>query len=237
MLTRRQFIKSSGAAGFGLAIAPSIAADAKSSSPGIDRAAVVRRHNPLVTKFDPFSALSLGNGQFAFTADCTGLQTFSTECSRDFPLCTASHWGWHTIPAPGLRREDFRYKDYDTYGRPVGYATDAKGQEPLFNWLRQNPHRLHLGRIGLEFGSSRSRLAGEALKEKSEKDQSLLASAATKPDDLRNIRQTLDLWSGLLESRFEFEGKPVLVQTCCHPGLDLLAVRVESSLLATGNLR
>jgi protein-glucosylgalactosylhydroxylysine glucosidase len=221
-ITRRQFIKRSGAAGLILSaphlLVSAAAKDSSSGSGSIDRRSVVRRHNPTVTRLDPFSAMSVGNGEFAFTSDVTGLQTFTAECAKEFPLCTASHWGWHTTPAaPGLRREDFRYKEYETYGRRVGYATDAKGQEPLFNWLRQNPHKLHLGRIGLELTKA--------------------DGTAAQPNDLKNISQTLDLWTGLLVSRFEFEGKPVEVQTCCHSDLDLLAVRVESPLLAAGKLR
>src|SRR5438552_15811244 len=97
---------------------------------------------------------------------------------------------------------------FDTYGRPVGYATEKRGQEPLFNWLRQNPHRLHLGRVGAEL--------------------KLKSGERAKPEDVKNIRQTLDLWTGVLVSRFDVEGVPVRVQTCCHPDQDLLAVRVDS---------
>jgi hypothetical protein len=214
--TRRQFLKATGAAGLTLVANPTFAFG-NSANP-IDRRALVQRHNPVVTKLDPFSALSLGNGEFAFTADVTGLQTFSAECEKDFPLCTMSHWGWHTIPAPaGIRREDYRFKDFDVYGRKVGYATDKTGQETLFNWLRENPHGLHLGRVAFELKKSDG-------------------SAAT-PDDLKNCRQVLDLWSGLVDSRFEFEGQPVHVQTCCHPELDAIAVRVESPLLAGGQVK
>jgi hypothetical protein len=53
---------------------------------------------------------------------------------------------------------------------------------------------------------------------------------------LRHIRQTLDLWSGTIESRFECDGKPVQVQTAAHPRRDLVAVRIESPLLADGRL-
>ena len=31
------------------------------------------------------------------------------------------------------------------YGRKVGYPTGSAGQQELFNWLRQSPHRLNLG--------------------------------------------------------------------------------------------
>ncbi len=215
-LTRRKFIQTSSLAGLTLAATPSLTLGKSFSR--IDRQAVVRRHNSNVTKFDPLSALTVGNGEFAFTADATGLQTFTAECEKDFPLCTTAHWAWHTIPArASARREDFHYKDFDTNGRAVGYATSSSGQEELFNWLRQNPHRLHLGRIGFELIKS---------------DGSLATSA-----DLKKICQKLDLWSGLLESRFEFEGALVRVETCCHPELDLVAVRVESPLLANGRLK
>jgi hypothetical protein len=91
----------------------------------IDRKSLVQSFNPLVVKVDPFSALSVGNGEFAFTADITGLQTFLEDYHTDFPLCTASHWGWHTSPMPaGVNPADFRYQNFDTYGRPVGYATE-----------------------------------------------------------------------------------------------------------------
>src|SRR5438309_6539238 len=64
----------------------------------IDRQAVVRRNNPVVGKVDPFSALTVGNGNFAFTADVTGLQTFNDVYREEFPLCTCAHWAWHTTP-------------------------------------------------------------------------------------------------------------------------------------------
>jgi hypothetical protein len=215
--TRRAFIKAAGATSLTLAAAPSLRLGRQSGG-RIDRCAVVRRHNPLVAAFDPFSALSVGNGELAFTADVTGLQTFAAECEATFPLCTTAHWSWHTTPAPdGLWREDLRYQLYDTYGRKVGYATDRKGQEPLFDWLRQNPHRLHLGRIGFELTKSNG--------------------AAAKPADLERCHQVLDLWSGVLESRFELEGQPVHVTTCCHPDLDLVSARVASPLLGSEQLR
>jgi hypothetical protein len=215
-INRRQFLQTAGVAGLTLAAAP--LPPFGNLSGRIDRRTLVRRHHPVVTRFDPFSALSVGNGEFAFTADVTGLQTFSTECENQFPLCTTSHWAWHTTPQPaGLDPQAFRYQDYDTYGHSVGYATSTTGQEALFNWLRENPHRFHLGRIGLVLKKS--------------------DGSAAAPADLQNIHQTLDLWCGLLDSRYEFEGWPVHVQTCCHPELDLIATRIASPLLANGRLQ
>jgi hypothetical protein len=224
--TRRQFLSKSLVATAATAAAGSLPLDARfaigatppSSSPAsIDRRAVVARHNPAVHAIDPFSALTVGNGRFAFTSDVTGLQTFPDPYQTDFPLTTASHWAWHTTPAPaGVRREDYRYKMYNAHGKSVGYATDATGQTALFNWLRENPHRLHMGRIGLVLTRS--------------------DGSSAQPADISAINQTLDLWSGSIDSRFQFDGAAVRVQTVCEPDEDTLAVRIDSPLIRDGRL-
>jgi len=178
---------------------------------------VVKRHNPVLRKLDPLSPLSLGNGEFAFTGDVTGLQTFSREYENAMPLCTMSQWGWHTSPLPrGLDPRAFRLTQYDTHGRPVGYPTGAEGQTALYNWMRENPHRLHLGQIGLRLLAVGQREA--------------------QPADVYEIEQKLDLWAGLLTSRFMLDGRSVSVTTSVHPGLDLLAVTIESGLIGEGRL-
>jgi hypothetical protein len=183
----------------------------------IDRAALVGRHSPHLGKLDPLSPLSLGNGEFAFTCDITGLQTFPREYDGAMPLCTMSQWGWHTRPLPpGLDAEAFSLTQYDTHGRPVGYHTRAEGQRELYNWLRENPHRLHLGQIGLRLLKADG---SEVL-----------------PSDIQHVEQRLDLWRGVLTSRFKLEGRPVSVTSAVHPSLDLLAVSIESSLISEGRL-
>ncbi len=180
----------------------------------IDRHSLVRRHNPSLGGIDPRSPLTVGNGEFAFTADVTGLQTFPEPYERGIPLCTQAQWGWHSFSAPGGKGPlDLRLTPYDTYGRAVGYPTSSEGQQELFNWLRENPHRLHLGKIGL-----------------------LLDGRSPKPKDLQQVRQTLDLWSGILKSSYLLQGTAVEVETCCHPRLDLVAIRVSSRLVGEGRL-
>ena len=188
--SRRQFL--------GVASAPLCAQIARV---GIDRRSLVERHNPVLGGFDGRSPLSVGNGEFAFTADVTGLQTFPQLYDRQMPLCTMSQWGWHTVPnSSGQGPSDLRLAMFDTYGRKVGYASSSDGQMELFNWLRENPHRLHLGKIGF---------------------------AIEKPGDVAGAGQKLDLWTGTLHSEFQWNGQRVVVETACHPKLDLLAVRVR----------
>lgn len=184
------------------------------AAPAIDRYALVSRHNPRLTKIDPLSPLSLGNGEFAFTADVTGLQTFPRLYADAMSLCTMSQWGWHTRPLPAsLQSQILRPKLYETHGRMVGYNTSSEGQAELFNWLRENPHRLHLGQIGLC-------LAKDKVEE-------------IKGDDVSEISQQLDLWRGVLKSEFKLFGEPVSVTTAVHPEHDLLAVVIESRLRDT----
>ncbi|HRH42238.1 MAG TPA: hypothetical protein PKY82_11485 [Pyrinomonadaceae bacterium] len=183
----------------------------------INRFVLVSRHNPVLKNFEIMSPLSVGNGEFAFTCDATGLQTFPELYREKFPLCTMSQWGWHTIPRPAnLVGKDLKLSEYDTYGRKVGYQSSSTDQKELFDWLRQNPHRLHLGQIGLRLLKSDGKEA--------------------KPQDITNIEQKLDLWTGVISSKFEFEGKSVSVKTCAHPTKDLLAVSIDSELISNGNL-
>src|SRR6202044_4000975 len=112
-ITRRTMLMGAVLAGGEVLGLGPLARIARGASGSIDRKSLVQRHNPSIAKFDPFSALTVGNGSFAFTADVTGLQTFYKECQSDFPLCTAAHWAWHTTPAPsGVEAKNYRFKMY-----------------------------------------------------------------------------------------------------------------------------
>lgn len=196
----------------------------RASGQAIDRYSLVTRHNVVMTEPAALSPLSVGNGEFAFTADITGLQTFDDYHQKSMPLGTMSHWAWHSFPNP----ENYRIEDclvpYNHYSREVPYLSgpesrdvqDYQRRRKARDWLRANPHRLDLGRIGLVLKCTNGRQA--------------------KLQDLSGFRQQLDLWTGLLKSRFEFEGRKVLVQTVCHPDLDGIAVRIKSALLTDERL-
>lgn len=214
MISRRKFLAALAASG---AAVPATRGATFDPPRAINRAALVRRHDPVMRKLDPLAPLSVGNGEFAFTADVTGLQTFPEEYESQMPLCTMSQWGWHTTPRPaGLEGKELRLTPYDTHGREVPYHTRSEGQKELFDWLRENPHRLHLGRVGLYLDGPRG---GEL-----------------KLSDITDIEQRLDLWSGILTSRFLIRSMPVTVRTAVHPEQDVLAVSVESPYVRSGEL-
>ncbi len=57
------------------------------------------------------------------------------------------------------------------------------------------------------------------------------------PADVQEPEQTLDLWTGIITSRYKLGGVPVTVTTSCDPGHDAVAVQIESDLVAAGKLR
>ena len=71
----------------------------------IDRYALVSMHDPRIKGIDTASPLTVGNGELAFTADVTGLQSLYEEYKETLPLCTMSQWGWHTKPVSAERYE------------------------------------------------------------------------------------------------------------------------------------
>ena len=176
----------------------------------IDRKALVDRHRVVTTQTDPQSPAQVGNGEFAFGVDITGLQTF-------IPFNTLSNWGWHSVPLPpGVKAEDFKQTSLDTHGRQVLHDLPNPDQPELTRWLSGNPHRFNLGRIGLQLTRADGSPASEG--------------------DLTDTRQEVDMWTGIVTSRFRLEGIPVTVKTACHPVQDAIGVTVESPLVKTGRI-
>ncbi|MGA2438779.1 MAG: hypothetical protein ABSF57_09745, partial [Acidobacteriaceae bacterium] len=66
----------------------------------IDRHALVTRHNIVVHSLDPNGAMAVGNGDFAFNFDVTGLQSFPEFYEKTMPIGILSDWGWHSFPNP-----------------------------------------------------------------------------------------------------------------------------------------
>ncbi|KAI0859297.1 Six-hairpin glycosidase-like protein [Xylaria cubensis] len=176
----------------------------------IDRRAVVRRFNPRRNASSATTPLQVGNGNFAFGVDVTGLQTFS-------PFATMSTWGWHNFSLPTTPGqtsvEDFAGLDWWTHDRLVNYNQPNPAQSDISNWLIQNPQRLNLARIGFSFN-------GEE----------------TTEDGLEDKTQELDLWTGKISSSFKYKGDDVFVETWADADSDTIGISVKSELLAAGFL-
>jgi len=175
-------------------------------SNSIDRYALVNRHLPVCNNADSLSPFTVGNGDFAFTVGITGLQTLTGFYEKGIPLTTQSNWGWHTFPNDSGYHVRQTYQYFDTYGRSVPYASimDSKPAK----YLRGNPHRLHLGRIGF--------------KKVNENFSDVQISEIT------DINQVMNIWQGIVKSSFVYNGNEIKIETCAHPELDQIAVRIQS---------
>ena len=175
----------------------------------INRKALVTRNNVEVTTVDTLSSLSVGNGEFAMTVDFTGLQTFPEYYKNGVPLGTQSQWGWHSFPNPNHYKHKETLKKFDFgRGRLEPYSVQDKEADQrtkdAVNWFRSNPHRLHLGNIGLELDKN------------------------IQPLDAANMNQRLDLWDGFIHSSFTINNDTVDVLTVCHPQKDLISAKISS---------
>jgi len=112
----------------------------------IDRKALVARHNLHITDTLSKGPTQVGNGHFAFGFDFTGLQTFNDDAN------TMSNWGWHKFPLPpGTDPYQYKGHEWDTQGRLVRYDVQDEKEHDLYEWMRANPQRLNLGRLGFVF--------------------------------------------------------------------------------------
>ncbi len=182
----------------------------------IDREALVKRHNVVVRKVDPTAPLTVGNGKFAFTVDVTGLQTFGDYYYRHgIPLETMARWGWATDDNPaGYKLSDANQEYIQPDGTKV--AIPSRLDTPASDWLRRNPRQQPLAQIALEWHKP--------------------DGTPFTPADIQEPEQTLDLWTGIITSRYKLGGVPVTVTTACDPQSDTLAVTLDSELVATGQL-
>jgi hypothetical protein len=176
----------------------------------IDRTALLSRNSPQIRQFDTLASLTVGNGEFAVTVDASGLQTFPSNYAKGVPLGTQSQWGWHRFDNPSDLRHEESWQAFD-FGRgkselyAVQFADNGR-QRDAAEWFRINPHRLHLGVIGLEL------------------DENAGFEAFT------DIQQTLELERGVIHSRYHLNGVPVKIRTSVHPQHDMVAAEIISTL-------
>jgi hypothetical protein len=193
----------------------------------IDRRGLAAAHAVRVNGVLPQAPLTVGNGELCFTVDVTGLQTWPDRypAGDGTLLSTLSNWGWHALPDGEGYDVAHCTRRYATRRGPVPYVDlsrelggpDAAEITAEEAWLRGNPHRLDLLRMGFAVPAA-SGWQAPALEE---------AAAFV---------QQIDLWTGVISSAFRLRRAPVAVRTVCHPDQDLVAVRAESGLLGAGRL-
>lgn len=181
----------------------------------INRQAVIARYSPTRNASSATTPLQVGNGNFAFGADITGLQTF-------LPWAIMSSWAWmnDTLPPNKTLTDVTEYHGTSWFSHDHLVQYNFGGESTIQTWLISNPNRVNLARIGLVFWD-----ADGGLVEVTEKD-------------LMHTTQSLDLFTGLLESRMEWDGEEIVVSTSSSQGEgdDTVAINIRSPLLSQRRL-
>ncbi|KAJ0421216.1 Six-hairpin glycosidase-like protein [Aspergillus carlsbadensis] len=176
----------------------------------IDREAIVSKYNVVRTNLidNETTPLQVGNGDFAFSVDNTGMQSF-------LPFNTMSSWAWHndSLPTNGEELSDYTGVPKLTHGRNVSYDIPDPDLPEVSQWLIGNPNRINLGRIGLSY-----------------RGEYLSASQISEP------KQELDVWNGIITSTFKVNGRQVEVVTQGDFDSDTVAFSVKSDLIESGDL-
>ncbi len=173
----------------------------------LDRHAIVSRHN--ISSENLESTLPIGNGNFCFNVDGTGLQTFTGN--------TLSHWGWYSDPLPDAYTWDDVSPTGTFYrGKLTGGDQWPKDKE-LYSWVRNSPHQMNLARVRFV------RSDGSPLDAK----------------EITAHSRTLDLWSGIHTASFVVKGRETFVKTCVTDDVKLdttVALLINSDLVRSGEL-
>ena len=142
-MNRRKFIRNTALAASSLGFAPVLGScksglpaepdsEAKQKFTGsvIDRHTLVSRHDIVIRQIDPMGALAVGNGEFAFNVDVTGLQSFPEYYEKTMPIGILSDWGWHSFPNPnGYSLDKFKFTTIKKHDREFVYP-DTNANHP-----------------------------------------------------------------------------------------------------------
>ena len=171
----------------------------------IDRKEVVTRNNISTDNFREI--LALGNGEFCFGVDGTGLQNFGGNIM--------ANWAWHSMPLPdGASMADVPETGTIETGKLVDGMKQASARKDVSTWMFRNPHKFSMGRF---------RFADDM-------------GNAIDSSEISDLVRKLDLWTGVHSSYFKLKGSPVRVTTLVHPVVGMVTTRIESELLEDGGL-
>ncbi|SDZ49461.1 hypothetical protein [Herbiconiux ginsengi] len=215
----------------------------------INRERLVARHNIVLDEVSAEHVLTVGNGDFAYSFDFTGMQTFprlhdqsaawnSAQAAAGgnigaafaapptIDTATMSNWGWHEMPNPNGYVLDDAMTDYQTARGTVSYPDRyAFTPEGKIAEGYEAGAWLHANPHRLDLGR-----IGLVLRD------AVGAEPVEDPQRVTAVTQSLDLWSGAAQSEITFAGVPVTVETVASPDADKVAFRITSPLLADGRL-
>lgn len=168
----------------------------------IDRLSIEKRHPIVLKKGSSAPVIPIGNGEFCFSGDRSGLQCIAGN--------TMAHWGWHSFPIPdGVTEEDLPVTGSRYKGRLHGNGNDDSMDYNITarSYMFDNEHNLNLARLCFA-------------------DKNGKPLPAETFDDAESV---CDISNGFVTSMHTENGTVVKTETCVHGTEDILAVRITSS--------
>lgn len=175
----------------------------------INRKGLIQKYNPVYSEVYTNAPLTVGNGSLAFTADVTGLQSLYDDYEAAMPVLTMSSFAWNCFKeAKNVDLSDSELTEYSFNNRKVYYPVEkTEDNKEKYDLLRENLHRFNIARIRLFYD-------GKKIERKS----------------ISNIKQTLDMYTGILYSEFSLFDKPVMVTTAVGR-TDTLGIKIDAGSL------
>lgn len=144
--------------------------------------------------------LSVGNGNLAVTVDGIGTQTFYEE--YQIPLISMSA----TCFVTDKHRPDLVPQIYQAHCHQVGYYTVSKGQEAAYQRLRAYPYKFHFFLYELWNQDGKLKL-----------------------EDITQLEQRLDLYEGVITSRFEVGNKTLKTNCMVDEQAEVFRFEIEQA--------
>lgn len=152
--------------------------------------------------FDIANPLTVGNGDFAFTCDITGLQTFYQDY-KEIPLCTMSNLIWGQQKGKG----ELPYETYTKRSKEstIKYLTDVHAE--FYDQYRDDSFKFDLFKLIF-----------------------LFKNAPLRKEEITKINQRLDLYNGSIDSEFCYQGASIHVTTTIPQLHHNLQIHIETEL-------
>lgn len=162
----------------------------------------ISSYNVFNEEIDIKNPLSVGNGNLCVTLDVTG--THSLYEKYDFiPLVSMSNLCWVTNKNKPIIKKNI----YKSYSHFVGYDTLKDNQEKEYNELRSYPYKFNFFMYQLFYGDKLIDI-----------------------DNINNINQELDIYNGIIISKFKYLEEDVVTKTYVDSVNDVFKFEIISNL-------
>ena len=160
----------------------------------------IKKFDIVHTSYETKNPLTIGNGNFAFTCDVTGLQTFYKEYTT-IPLCTLSNYHWGERNVQG----ELPYKAYRKASnhKIVSYMTDVSSKD--YNFFRDDVFKFDIFKLVLcDKGNP------------------------VNHESITNIHQRLYLYEGRIQSEFYYKNEKIVVETKIPQNHNNLIIKIKT---------